>query len=481
MPELFVSFVFSCLLTLATALTNKLKKVLLTNFAYISLFIILLFLFLCLQIPSSEYCLLQYQYIVTGFSFGFRIIFLSLFFFITAISINYFFFEKIFFIEYYFLVAFFCVSSFFLISANDFILFYFALELQALIVYTLATIKRYTVFSTESGLKYFVLGALSSGLLLFGISLFYGFFGTFNFNDIKFLCLKWANVDFSYTLLLPIAFIISGFLFKLAAAPFHIWTPDVYEGAPSAVTLFFAILPKLAIFGFIIHFFVIWLYDIVFVWYTFLFFAGLMSVIIGTFAALNQLNIKRLYAYSSIVNVGYILTVTSYGTYESLVTALNYLLTYFLATFMLFIILMYFRQFTTLSKLKYLVEYRVYSSYSFLMGILLSLAFFSLAGVPPLAGFFIKFFLFKSLFSLDFIASAAFFVILILSVISAFYYIRVVRFIFFTTTRKPFLFLPLSGVACFGFVNCAILLVGFVFYQPILYITLGVLVSTLFA
>lgn len=205
-----------------------------------------------------------------------------------------------------------------------------------------------------------------------------------------------------------------------------------------------------------------------------------MSVIWGTFAALYQLNVKRLYAYSAIVNVGYILTAVAYGTYEGFVSSLNYLVTYFVATFMIFVVLMYFRRFTTLVKLKYLLEYHLYSSYSFLLAIIISLAFFSLAGVPPLAGFFIKFFLFKSLFSAELLASAAFFLILIFSVISAFYYIRVIRFVFFSVVRKPFLFLPVGFGSCFFLVNCCALLVGFIFYQPSLYMLLGLVVNSLF-
>ena len=273
---------------------------------------------------------------------------------------------------------------------------------------------------------------------------------------------------------------MSGLLFKLAAAPFHIWTPDVYEGAPSIVVLFFAVLPKFAMFAFFLRFFLLWLYDVSAVWYLFLFFAGLLSVVLGTFGALHQLNVKRLYAYSAIVNVGYLLSTVAYGTYDSLVSSINYLLTYFVATFIIFTVVMYFRHFVTLLKFKYIAEYRVYTTYSFLLGTAISLAFFSLAGVPPLAGFFIKFFLFRSLFSAEFLASAAFFLILLLSVVSAFYYIRVVRFMFFDATRKPFLFLPLNPFAMFFLVNCCALLIYFVFYQPVLYITLGLVVNAIF-
>lgn len=233
-------------------------------------------------------------------------------------------------------------------------------------------------------------------------------------------------------------------------------------------------------FGFLIRFFLIWLYDVAAIWYTFIFFSGLLSVIVGTFAALNQLNIKRLYAYSAIVNVGYILTVMSYGTYDGILAGLNYLITYFIATFMIFTVLMYFRKSGSAGKLKYLIEYRLYASRGFVIGIIISLIFFSLAGVPPLSGFFIKFFLFKSLFSSEFLANAAFFLVLVLSVVSAFYYIRVIRFIFFTTKRKPFLFAPVAITPSFFLVNCSAILVGFVFYQPTIYILLGLAVNALF-
>lgn len=174
----------------STTLVNSFRKILIVKLGYFYLYLVALFGFLLSCVPATEFSLLNYQYSHDFFTFSFKILFLGFLSFCVYISLEYFFLEKIFFIEYYFLVGLFCISSFFLVSANDFMLFYLSIELQALILYTLAALKRYNVFSAESGLKYFVLGAFSSGLLLFGISLFYGFFGIFTFYDIKFLFLK---------------------------------------------------------------------------------------------------------------------------------------------------------------------------------------------------------------------------------------------------------------------------------------------------
>lgn len=468
------------MLLFSTFLTSKVRLVLVTNLGYLALFLILLFAFLIFNVPSLEYSLLHYQYTVTSFHFVFKLIFLFFLCLCLFFSLDYFFFERVFFVEYYFLVGLFSVSAMFLMSANDFILFYFTIELQALILYTLAALKRYTVFSTESALKYFVLGALSSGLLLFGISLFYGFFGTFNFYDLKFIFLKWAGVRFFYGIILAMLFIFSALFFKLSAAPFHIWAPDVYEGAPTPIVLFFATLPKLVIFIFSVRLFLIVMYDFAFVWYLSFFFVGLLSVFWGTLAAINQLNIKRLYAYSAVTNIGYLCSILAYATYDSFVALFNYLLIYILSTISLFALIVLFRKATTGSKIKFLVEYRLYASYSFTLGLLISLLFFSLAGVPPLAGFFVKFFLFRSIFSSDFLLASAFFLILILSVVAAFYYIRVVRFTFFVPVRVPAFFLNLSFIGTFLFVNLILILVLFVFFQSTFYAFLSLLVSTLF-
>ena len=189
---------------------------------YIFICFVLYFAVLYVSLPTIEYAVLDYQYVSDQFAFSFKLVFLFLLILCVYSSIDYYFLERVFFVEYYFLIIFFCVSSFLLISSNDFTLFYLAIELQSLVLYTLAALKRYNVFSTESGLKYFVLGAFSSGLLLFSISLFYGFYGFLNFYEAKFVFLGWFVLSTHYAIALAIIFLLSALMFKLAAAPFHI-------------------------------------------------------------------------------------------------------------------------------------------------------------------------------------------------------------------------------------------------------------------
>lgn len=467
LPELFWIFSIIGFLLFSTVFTNKFRKILIVKLGYFYLYLIALFGVLISCVPVADFNLLNYQYSHDSFTFTFKLLFLVFLSVCIYLSFEYFFFEKVFFIEYYFLVGFFCISSFFLVSSNDFMLFYLSIELQALILYTLASLKRYNVFSAESGLKYFVLGAFSSGLLLFGISLFYGFFGIFTFYDIKFIFLKWLGVNFLYGINMAVIFIFAALLFKLAAAPFHIWVPDVYEGAPTIVVLLFASLPKLAVFAFLIRFYISFLHEIVGLWYVIFFFAGLLSVLWGTFGALNQVNIKRLYAYSAIVNVGYLLTSLAYGTLESLVVAINYLVVYLLSTLSLFLVILAFRELSGYRKIKFIGEYSLYLTYSSLAAILFSLIFFSMAGVPPLAGFFIKFFLFKIVFLADFLLSPVVFIILLTSVVSTLYYIRVVRFVFFDSKLTPIMLLTLNIGSAFLLVFSLVIIVLFVIFQPL--------------
>lgn len=205
--------------TFATLANKRILIHTLGNFVVICL---LLFAYIYSQLPVMDYMLLNYQYSLDAYAYSFRVILLVLMAAAVYLSVGYFFFERVFFTEYFFFIGVFCLSAFFLVSANEFTFFYLAIELQSLILYTLASLKRYNVFSAESGLKYFVLGALSSGLLLFGISLFYGFTGVINLYDVRFLMLTLFDGDIYAGIILALLFVLSAFLFKLAAAPFHI-------------------------------------------------------------------------------------------------------------------------------------------------------------------------------------------------------------------------------------------------------------------
>lgn len=190
LPESFFAFSIVALLLFSVSLSNKLRLVLIYHVKYLMLFSLIVLAGLYISLPASEYILLNYQYSVDTFVTISRYVLLFFFSICLFLSADYFFVERVFFVEYFFLVGLFCLSAFALMASGDFLIFYFAVELQALVLYTLAALKRYTVFSAESGLKYFVLGALSSGLLLFGISLFYGFLGLLSFSDLKFLFLS---------------------------------------------------------------------------------------------------------------------------------------------------------------------------------------------------------------------------------------------------------------------------------------------------
>lgn len=245
--------------------------------------------------------------------------------------------------------------------------------------------------------------------------------------------------------------------------------------------LIFATLPKFAMIAFAIKLFIYLFYEYSSVWYTVLIFSGLLSVILGTFAALNQVNVKRLYAYSAIVNVGYLISALAYGSFTGFIATFNYLLAYMLSTFCIFSILLMFRTATGLNKIKNISEYRVFAAYSSIFSVLLSLLFFSLAGVPPLAGFFIKFFLFKIIFMVDFLLNPAVFVILVTSVLSAFYYIRVVRFTFFDPRRIPILFLPIDKLSVLIFVAITFAILLFFVLQQFLLLFIGVALTTFLA
>lgn len=221
-PEVYGTVISIVFLLWGAWLRNKSSIVFITTFGYLFTFCLLFLLILVIGSPSSNFCLLNFHYHCSELVLCVKVVFILFLMLSLFVSFEYFILEKIFFTEYYFFLGLLTISAFFLIASNDFILFYFALELQALILYTLAALKRYTAFSTESGLKYFVLGAFSSGLILFGISLLYGLTGITNFFDFKFIFLKWLDSNTYFGLYMAVGFLLAGILFKLSAAPFHI-------------------------------------------------------------------------------------------------------------------------------------------------------------------------------------------------------------------------------------------------------------------
>ena len=332
-------------------------------------------------------------------------------------------------IEYPILVLSSILGMMVMISSNDLILFYMGLELQSLALYVLASFNRDNILSSESGLKYFVLSALSSGLLLYGCSLIYGFSGSTNFNLIA------ENINqSSYGLTFGIIFIITGLAFKISAVPFHMWAPDVYEGSPTSVTIFFAILPKIAALTVFIRILYVPFLNIIDQWQIIIVFLSIASMLFGAIAAIGQKNLKRLIAYSSIGHMGYALAGVSTGTNQGIQSSITYISIYLFMNLAFFSCLFMLRRdekyFENIEDLSGLSKNHPILSFSFLM------VLFSLAGIPPLAGFFAKFYIFSAVIeqSMYFLAITG----LLSTVIAAFYYLRLIKIIYFDSEKEKY-------------------------------------------
>ncbi len=325
--------------------------------------------------------------------------------------------------EYPLLVALAVVGMMVMVSAGDLMALYMGLELQSLSLYVVASLRRDSAKSTEAGLKYFVLGALSSGLLLYGASLTYGFAGTTLFSGI----IDALQKDVSLGLLFGLVFLLAGFAFKVSAAPFHMWTPDVYEGSPTPVTAFFATAPKvaaMALFARVVH-------DafggIVGEWQQIVAFLAVVSMFLGAIAAIGQRDIKRLMAYSSIAHMGFALMGLAAGTALGVQAMLIYMAIYVTMNIGTFALILSMekdgRPVTDIQALQ------SYSKRDPLMALVMLVMMFSLAGVPPMLGFFGKFYVLRAAYEagLGWLAVAG----VIASVIGAFYYLRIVYYVYF--------------------------------------------------
>ena len=321
-----------------------------------------------------------------------------------------------------------------LVSSNDLLALYLAMELQSLSFYTLATLKRDDESSTEAGLKYFILGALSSGIFLFGVSLIYGLTGLTNFDSLNLFVfgfgigLDFSNVYSTAGLLIGIIFIGIAFLFKLAAAPFHMWVPDVYQGSPTSITALFAIVPKLAIFGVLIRLYLNTFLGLMIQWQPLIIFCSIASMIIGSFGALNQSLIKRLLAYSAISHIGYVLIAFASGTHTSLQALLIYMTIYMIMSIQSFSVLLSLRKKLNGKSIDYLIELVSLSRTQPVLAATFAISLLSLAGIPPLAGFFSKWLVFSSAIQSHFYLLAI--IGVLTSVLASVYYLRIIINIF---------------------------------------------------
>jgi len=360
--------------------------------------------------------------------------------------------------EYPIIILLSILGMFIMVGANDLIVFYLGLELQSLALYILAAIDRDNSKSSEAGIKYFVLSALSSGILLYGCSLLYGFSGSTNFELIL------ANTDSVNTgTIFAMVFILVGLAFKVSAVPFHMWTPDVYEGAPTSVTSFFSVVPKIAGLAVFIKFMYIPFHAIIDQWQYILVFISIASMLLGAVAAIGQNNIKRLIAYSSIGHIGYAIAGMAAGTENGFRNTILYITIYAVMNIGAFAFI-----FSMKRGQKYIEEISELSGASKnhpLMCFGLLIILFSLAGIPPLAGFFAKFYIFMSVIESGMFALAV--IGLVTTVVSAFYYIRIVKIMYFDDSKKPFENFKDTGIQGSLILSC-ILLISFFLYPSIL-------------
>ena len=318
-----------------------------------------------------------------------------------------------------------------MISANDLIALYVGLELQSLALYVVAAFDRRSAKSSEAGIKYFVLGALSSGMLLYGASLIYGFTGSTLFTDIA-AAVQPSGANLG--LIFGLVFLMTGFAFKISAVPFHMWTPDVYEGAPTPVTAFFAAAPKLAAFALTVRTLFAAFPSVTHEWQQIVTFLAIASMALGSFAAIGQRNIKRLMAYSSIGHMGYALVGLAAGTAEGVQGVIVYLAIYLAMTLGTFACILAMRRHGRM--VEDIDQLAGLSNTSPMMAFLLAMLLFSLAGIPPLAGFFAKFYVFLAAINAGLYALAV--IGVLLSVVGAYYYLRIVKIMYFDAPVERF-------------------------------------------
>jgi NADH-quinone oxidoreductase subunit N len=360
--------------------------------------------------------------------------------------------------EYPIIILLSILGMFFMVSSNDIILFYLGLELQSLSLYILAAIDRDNIRSTESGIKYFILSALSSGLLLYGCSLLYGFTGSTNF-DVIAVELNSENTGAIFAMV----FVLVGLAFKISAVPFHMWTPDVYEGAPTSVTNFFAVAPKIAGLAVLIRFMEYPFKNIVSEWQTIIIFISIASMILGAVAAIGQTNIKRLVAYSSIGHIGYALAGVATGSISGYSNSIVYITIYAVMNIGMFGCIFLMKKdgkySESIDDLSGISKKNPIIAFAFLI------ILFSLAGIPPLAGFFAKFYIFVSVVENEMYTLAI--IGLVTTVISAFYYLRIIKIIYFDEIKMPFDQIKNISITSTVFISC-FLLVTFFLYPSIL-------------
>tara|TARA_B100000579_G_C22803674_1_gene841313 strand:- start:357 stop:1796 length:1440 start_codon:yes stop_codon:yes gene_type:complete len=422
---------------------------------------------LILLIITSFLVLLNYQdsfinnnklFITNLFIINFKILIIISSILVLLIMENYFQDLKINKFEIPILILFSVFGMLVMISSNNLMSMYLGIEIQSLSLYILASINRKSLKSSEAGLKYFILGALSSAFLLYGCSLIYGFTGSLNFEDIYQKMSVFNNLNIG--LIFGLIFVITSLGFKISAVPFHMWAPDVYEGSPTPITAFFTTAPKIAGIALLIRFLFEPFGNFWFDWHQIIIFISIASMILGAFAAIVQDNFKRLLAYSSIGHIGYILIGVVSANDSGIKAIFIYLVIYIFMNFGIFAILLslkndngYIEKISNLSGL---------GKSNPIVSIVLTIMLFSMAGIPPLAGFFGKFYIFIAAIESKFFVLAI--IGVLSSVIAAFYYLRIIKVIYFEENKEN-LEITLNPNTKFVIYLSALFIILFILFQ----------------
>ena len=461
LPEIFLSLSIFSILMLGVFIKKSFNLI----FNLSSLIIIITIAIIFNSSDNTEKIFLD-SFVRDELSNFFKILILITSLFVLNSSKNFIIDNKLNKFEYPIIVLISILGMFFMVSSNDLILFYLGLELQSLSLYILAAIDRDNLRSSESGIKYFVLSALSSGLLLYGCSLLYGFTGSTNFEIISNELNK-QNTGAIFAMV----FILVGLAFKVSAVPFHMWTPDVYEGSPTSITSYFAAVPKVAGLAVLIKFMFVPFSNIISEWQMIIIFISIASMILGAVAAIGQKNLKRLLAYSSIGHMGYALAGIATGALAGYKSSIVYITIYVVMNVGAFYCLylmkkdgVYKENISDLSGI---------SKKHPILGISFLIILFSLAGIPPLGGFFAKFYIFSAVLEQKMYALAI--IGLLTTVISAVYYLKIIKTIYFDENKLSFDLVENKTITGTILISCT-LLVTFFLYPSLL----NEIVSTLF-
>jgi proton-translocating NADH-quinone oxidoreductase chain N len=391
--------------------------------------------------------------------------------------------EKLNVFEFFLLFILSILSIFLIISTFDLLSIYISLEMLNLIFYVLATIRRTSEFSTEAGLKYFILGVFSTGLLLFGIALIYGCIGITNFIDLSLffqsIMKEKSILEIPTDLLLGLVFISTAFFFKLSAAPFHMWSPDVYEGTLTSIITLFIIFTKITIFFLFINLFGISLFELFNVWQKLTLICAFFSLFLGTFIAFAQTKFKRFLAYSSINHVGFIIIAVSSINYNGFYSLIFYMMIYILINLGIFASLLSLRNFRNYKfnhQIRYISEFTILSKTHPIIAFSILIILFSISGIPPIAGFFTKLIVFltclkSSLYSLVIFA-------ITISCLATFYYIRIIKIIYFDNCNVWLIYVPMDKSKAFV-LSFSVLLLTFFCLNPNLIINSIYIISTI--